>query len=235
MVLIHKLAPQLLWPILLLVGGRSFSQVHGGLNLGPAYGRTIDAGLRVYIPDEDWISLHAEGGYTFEGPLYFPRKQADCLSDAYHAGYHFRVGFRNGITTDYRKSHLFWGAELTFVQHRESALLQSCQSDPQAPYRDQHSLRAWAGGFSLGYTWNPLQGKSYRQPVFLDFGLRVSHPFHFSHPPFGNRGYYSGIGYTYFPIRQVAIEPVFVLRWELWQDKKGYNRPRTVKRFKQSK
>lgn len=222
--------------IIAVIFALSFSglsaQVYLGPNLGPAYGRTVEAGLQVYIPNEDWISILASGGYTFEGPLYFPRKKKDCISDVYNQGWHMRIGARNGLTVDHHKSHMFWGLDLTYSHHEESALLNSCATATEPTDRQEQAYKVWSGGLALGYTWNPVFGRTIYQKFLLDFGLRISHPFYTSQEPFGERNYFSGIGFTWLPIRNVALEPIVAIRWELFHDKYGHNRMRTVKRYK---
>jgi hypothetical protein len=217
---------------LLLSATQAHAQVFVGPNLGPALGRTVEIGVMAYPKNEDWISFLASGGYTFPGPMYFPRRQADCLSHFYNNGWHVRLGARNGLTTDHHSSHMFWGLDLTFSRQNESAVLNTCDTASLPIDHFEQSFNAWSGGLNVGYTWNPLARKTIHQKFLVDFGLRVTYPFRFSQTPLGERDYFSGVGFTWLPFRSIAFEPIAVIRWELIHSRYGYKKGKTQKRYK---
>lgn len=208
------------------------AQLFFGPNIGPALGRTIDFGLLAYPKNEDWLAFSLSGGYTFSGPMYFPRKKAECLSGFRNGGWHIRAGARNGFTTDHHDNHLWWGLDLIYSRQNESAVLHTCdtsQADPQHVSQDIHVM---SGSISFGYSWNPMKGKTIYQRFLIDFGLRVGYPFWSSAPLLGQRDYISGLSFTWFPIRSITFEPMITFRWELFHGRYGFFKQKTKKRFK---
>ncbi|MEM0996298.1 MAG: hypothetical protein AAGN35_04425 [Bacteroidota bacterium] len=207
------------------------AQMYAGINLGPAYGRTVDAGLMLFPKNEDWLSFQLSGGYTFAGPMYFPRKKAECLANFRNGGWHVRLGARNGFTTQHHSSHLFWGLDLIFSRQNESALLNACDTASAAPMSVSQNINVVTGAINLGYTWNPFHKKTIYQLVLIDFGLRVGYPFWSSAPLLGERDYISGAGFTWFPIRSLSVEPMAILRFKLVKGRYGFFKRRERKRF----
>jgi hypothetical protein len=62
--------------------------------------------------------------------------------------------------------------------------------------------------------------------------LRIGYPFWSSEKPYGERDYYSGMGFTWLPIRSITFQPIASLRWELFHDRYGYSKGKTRQRFK---
>ena len=223
----------LLLALLLLAGaGSGMSQLFLGYNAGPILGRTADIGLQYYPKNEDWISVTLSGGATLYGPMYFARREADCLRKFHNGGWHIRLGARNGFTTDHHANHPWWGLDLVYSRQKESALINTCAAATEPEVTVTQSLNVMSGSLSLGYTWNPLRRKTIYQRFVIDFGLRLGYPFWSSEPLLGQRDYISGLGFRWFPIRSITLEPVAVFRWELFHNKYGYHKARTVKRFK---
>jgi hypothetical protein len=206
-------------------------QVYAGLNLGPAYARTVDLGLTFYPKNEDWISIQLSGGYTFAGPMYFPRKKAECLGGFRNGGWHVRLGARNGITTQHHSSHPFWGLDLVYSRQQESAVLHLCDTASLPLERVNQNLSVLSGAVNLGYTWNPFHKKTIYQVVLLDFGLRIGYPFWSKVPLLGERDYVSGLGFTWFPIRSLSLEPIIVLRVKLVRGRYGFFKAKEKKRY----
>jgi hypothetical protein len=217
----------LFWAVLLGTSGKA--QLFVGANAGGILGRTLDVGALYYPKNEDWIAVSATGGYTVYGPMYFARRKAECLRHFHNGGWHVRVGLRNGLTTDHHANHVFWGADLVFSRQNENAIVNAC--DATAHYFEQQ-ISVMSGSLNLGYTWNPLRGKTIYQRFLVDFGLRVGVPFWSSAPPLGERDYYSGLGFTWLPIRRIAFEPIAAFRWELFHSPYGYSKGKTRQRFK---
>lgn len=211
---------------LLLFAASAHGQFFAGLNGGPAYGRTLDGMVMLYPKNEDWIAFTASGGYTFRGPLYFPRK-ADCVDNFKHGGWHMRLGARNGLTTDDFSNHIFWGLEAVYSRQIESATINACD-DPRS--RNQR-VTVLSGSFNVGYTWNPFRKRTIYQYILVDFGLRASYPFWTNQPLYGERDYISGVGYTWLPIRSIAFEPMVALRVMLFKSRYGFSRFKEGKRF----
>lgn len=232
-VLMAKVQKILLLAILLLAGASSgMTQLFVGYNAGPILGRTADLGLQYYPKNEDWISLTLSGGATLYGPMYLARREADCLRKFQNGGWHIRLGARNGLTTDHHANHPWWGLELVYSRQKESALINTCAAATEPEMTVTQSLNVMSGALSLGYTWNPLRRKTIYQRFVIDFGLRFGYPFWTSVPLLGERDYISGLGFRWFPIRGITLEPIAAFRWELFHDKYGYHKARTVKRFK---
>lgn len=210
----------------------SRAQLFIGPNLGPILGRTLDGGLLYYPKNEDWIAVSLSGGYTFYGPMYFARRKAECLSQFHNGGWHTRLGLRNGFTTDHHANHPWWGADLVYSRQVERARINTCDAAPGSPTTVSQRIHVMSFAVNLGYTWNPLRRKTIYQRFVLDFGLRVGYPFWSSAPPLGERDYFSGLGFRWFPIRSITLEPIAVFRWELFHDRYGYHKGKTRKRFK---
>ncbi|MEM7037828.1 MAG: hypothetical protein AAF570_12670, partial [Bacteroidota bacterium] len=213
--------------LLLALAAPASAQIFIGPNIGPAYARTADAELRYFPKNEDWISFAVSGGYTFNGPMYFPRKQAECLSGFRNGGWHVRLGARNSFTVDRADNHLFWGLDLIYSRQKESAVFHTCAEATQNPERMEQELEIMSAAINIGYTWNPLKGKTIYQVFLVDFGLRVGYPFWSSAPLLGERTYISGLGFTWFPIRSIAVEPVAIIRWKLWNNRYGFKKGKT--------
>ncbi|MBL0020604.1 MAG: hypothetical protein IPP17_30270 [Bacteroidetes bacterium] len=98
----------------LTLGNEASGQLFAGYNAGPILGRTLDAGLLYYPKNEDWIAVAFSGGYTFQGPMYFARREAECLKQFKNGGWHMRLGLRNGLTTDHHSNHPWWGLDLIY-------------------------------------------------------------------------------------------------------------------------
>lgn len=207
------------------------AQLFAGYNLGPIFGRTLDADLRYYPKNEDWISFSAGAGYTFNGKMYFPRKKAECLSNFRNGGYHIRIGARNGLTVDHHDNHPFWGLDLLYSRQNESAVLNTCDSTLN-PESISQSINVMSASINMGYTWNPLKGRTIVQKILVDFGLRIGYPFWSSAPLLGERDYISGLSFTWFPIRSITFEPIVAIRWELFHGKYGYYKQKTKVRYK---
>jgi len=218
--------------IMMVLVCRLAAQVFVGPDIGGAYGRTLELGMMAYPKNEDWIAGTLGVGYTFGGPMYFPRKRAECLSGFHNSGWHVRAGVRNGLTTDHHENHIFWGADLTYSRQHERATLNTCDTASLDPLTVSQSLNIWSAGLNAGYTWNPLRRQSIYQKFLIDFGLRMSFPFHNRDLLLGDRDYVSGAGFTWFPIRSIAFNPIVCARWELFHGRDGYSKGRTVKRFK---
>ncbi len=208
------------------------AQLFAGYNAGPILGRTLDAGLLYYPKNEDWIAVSFSGGYTFHGPLYFARREAECLKQFKNGGWHMRLGLRNGLTTDHHANHPWWGLDLVYSRQNESARINTCDAATAPPVTVSQSVNVMSAALNLGYTWNPLRKKTIFQRFVVDFGLRFGYSFWSSAPLLGERDYVSGLGFSWFPIRKVTLEPIAVFRWELFHDRYGYHKARTVKRFK---
>lgn len=206
------------------------AQLFVGPNVGGILGRTVDAGLLYYPKNEDWIAVSLSGGYTFNGPMYFPRRKAECIHDFRNGGWHMRLGLRNGLTTDHHANHMFWGADLVYSRQNESARINSCDTSSVPESTVAQSIDVMSLSVNLGYTWNPLRRKTIYQRFLVDFGLRIGYPFWSSAPPLGERDYFSGMGFTWFPIRSITFEPIAVFRWELFHGRYGYSKARTRKR-----
>ena len=207
------------------------AQLFAGYNLGPIFGRTLDADFRLYLKNEDWISFSLGGGYTFNGPMYFPRKKAECLSHFRNGGYHIRAGARNSLTVDHHDNHMFWGLDFLYSKQNESAVFNTCDSTLN-PVKVSQRIHVLSGAINFGYTWNPLKGKSIVQKFLVDFGLRVGYPFWTSAPLLGERDYISGLSFTWFPIRSITFEPIVAIRWELFHSRYGYSKGKTKIRYK---
>jgi hypothetical protein len=230
-----QLRSKIFWgilPLLMMLGGTARAQLFVGYNIGPALGRTLDADFRYYPKNEDWISFSLGGGYTFNGKMYFPRKKAECLSDFRNGGWHMRFGARNSFTTDHHDNHLFWGLDFLYSRQNESATFNTCDST-LVPERISQSVNVLSGSINFGYTWNPRLGKSIYQKFLLDFGLRVGYPIWSTAPLLGERDYISGLGFRWFPIRSLTLEPIVAFRWELFHGKYGYSKGKTKTRYKQ--
>jgi hypothetical protein len=208
------------------------AQLFFGPNVGPILGRTADAGLLHYPKNEDWIAVSLSGGYTVYGPMYFPRREADCLSQFHNGGWHVRLGLRNGLTTDHHANHMFWGADLIYSRQKEDARINTCDAATEPPSTFSQNIHVMSAAINFGYTWNPLRKKTIYQRFLLDFGLRVGHSFWSSAPLLGERDYVSGVGFSWFPIRSITVEPLVAFRWELFHDRYGYHKAKTRKRFK---
>lgn len=208
------------------------AQLFAGFNAGPILGRTADAGLLYYPKNEDWIAVAASGGYTFYGPMYFARRKAECLSHFKNGGWHLRLGLRNSLTTDHHANHVYWGADLVYSRQNESAHIHTCDTATLPRRTVYQSLNVMSVSLNLGYTWNPLRGKTIYQRFVVDFGLRVGYPFWSSAPLLGERDYISGMGFTWLPIRSITFQPMAVFRWELFHSPYGYSKGRTRKLFK---
>lgn len=207
------------------------AQMFIGYNIGPILGRTLDADLRLYPKNEDWISFSLGGGYTMHGPMYFPRKKAECLSHFRNGGFHIRAGARNSLTVDHHDNHMFWGLDVLYSRQNESAVFNTCDSTLNPEKRSQ-SLNIVSGSINLGYSWNPMKGKSMKQKYLFDFGLRVGYPIWTSLPLLGERDYISGLGFTWLPIRSITFEPIIAFRWELFHSRYGYYKRKTKIRYK---
>jgi hypothetical protein len=225
--------------ILLVLGGLIGGTIHKlpaqlffGPNIGPILGRTADAGLLYYPKNEDWIAVSLSGGYTLYGPMYFARREAECLSKFHNGGWHVRLGLRNGFTTDHHASHPFWGADLVYSRQNEDARINTCDAATAPPATVSQSVNVMSMAINLGYSWNPLRKKTIYQRFLLDFGLRFGYCFWSSAPLLGERDYISGLGFRWFPIRSITLEPIAVFRWELFHDRYGYRKAKTRTRFK---
>lgn len=218
--------------LLLLALTQASAQLFIGPNIGSAYGRTPEAGLLYYPKNEDWISIALGGGYTFNGPMYFPRKKAECIGHFRNQGWHIRLGLRNGLTTDHHENHLYWGLDLIYSRQHESVVRNACEDATEPLERVAQSINVWSGALNLGFTWNPLRRQTIYQKFLVDLGIRIAYPFASSAPLLGERDYISGVGFTWFPIRSIAFEPVLVLRWELFHSRYGYSKGKTKTLFK---
>jgi hypothetical protein len=218
--------------LLLLLPLLTRAQVFVGPNVGAVFGRSIELGALVYPKNQDWIAASLSAGYTAPGPMYFPRKKAECVADFRNQGWHVRVGLRNGLTTDHHANHFFWGLDLTYSHQNESAVKNTCDNPTGDPFRIDQTVKVWSLGVNTGITWNPLRGKSIYQKFLVDFGLRMSYPFATSVPLIGQRDYISGVGFTWWPIRSIAFQPMAVLRWELFHNRYGYSKGKTRTLFK---
>lgn len=205
------------------------AQLFVGANAGGILGRTVDAGLLYYPKNEDWIAVSLSGGYTVYGPMYFARREADCVRHFHNSGAHVRLGLRNGLTTDHHANHVFWGADLIYGRQNENAIVNNCDS---TKHYFAQKYAVMSGSINIGYTWNPLRRKTIYQRILIDFGLRMGFPFWSSAPPLGERDYYSGLGFTWFPIRKIAFEPIAAIRFELFHSPYGYSKGKTRKRYK---
>jgi hypothetical protein len=208
------------------------AQLFFGPNLGPILGRTADVGFLYYPKNEDWISASLSGGYTLYGPMYFARRDAECLKGFHNGGWHIRGGTRIGFTTDHHKSHMFCGFDLVYSRQREDALLHTCDTATMPPVRFSQNISVMSGALNIGYTWNILHKKTIYQRFLLDFGLRIGYPFWSSAPLLGQRDYISGVGFRWFPFKSVTLEPMATFRWELWHGRYGYSKGKTRTRFK---
>ncbi len=217
---------------LLFLAPSLFGQSFAGINLGPLYGRTLDAQLYIYPKNEDWIAVSLSGGYTFSGRGYFIRQEKDCLENLRNGGWHLRLGFRNDLTTDNLDNHLYWEALAVYTRHTESATINTCaeSSGHRIPFNS--TVNMLGGAVRLGYQWNPLRRKTIYQRFVLDFGLQIGAPIIASAPLVAERNHYSGLGITYLPIRSVALEPIIAVRWKLNQRRYGFFKGRERKRFK---
>jgi len=216
---------------LLLTGASAIGQSFLGLNLGPAYGRTLDGQLYFYPKNEDWIAVSLSGGYTFQGRTYFTRQEKDCLEDLRSGGWHVRLGFRNDLTTDNLSSHFYWEALAIYTRHTESATINTCPESSGHRISFNSTVNVLSGAVRLGYQWNPLRGKTTDERIVFDFGLQIGAPVMASAPLVAERNHYSGVGITWLPIRSVAIEPVATVRWKLNQRRYGYFRQKERKRY----
>jgi hypothetical protein len=206
-------------------------QVYMGLNVGPAYARTVDLDFSFFPKNEDWLSFQVSGGYTFAGPMYFPRKKAECLTDFRNGGWHVRAGARNGLTTQHHSSHLFWGLDLVYSRQQESVVKHVCDTSTLNPERLAQNINVLGGAVNLGYTWNPFHKKSIYQIFLFDFGVRIGYPFWTQAPLLGERDYISGLGFTWFPIRSLTLEPMITLRWKLVKGKYGFFKGKKKTRY----
>lgn len=229
-----RLLKRLLWVALVTVGLGSTlpAQLFVGPNVGGILGRTGDIGVLIYPKNEDWIAASVSGGYTLYGPMYFARRKAECLRQFQNGGWHVRAGARNALTTDHHSNHMWWGADLIYSRQVEQAEVNACDNATEPTATVGQEIDVMSLSLNLGYTWNPLRGKTIYQRFLLDFGLRVSYPFWSSAPPLGQRDYFSGVGFTWLPLRSIAFEPIAVFRWELFHNRYGYSKQRTRTRFK---
>ncbi len=208
------------------------AQLFVGPNVGGVLGRTVDLGALYYPKNEDWIAISLSGGYTVHGPMYFARREAECLRQFKNGGWHMRLGLRNGLTTDHHSNHVFWGADLIYSRQNESAHINACATATEPATLVTQQIDVMSFALNIGYTWNPLRRKTIYQRFLVDFGLRIGHPFWSSAPPLGERDYFSGLGFTWLPIRSVTIEPIAAVRWELFHSRYGYHKAKTRQRFK---
>ena len=206
------------------------AQLFVGPDVGGILGRTLDIGLIYYPKNEDWIAVTFGAGYTVPGPMYFARREADCVRRFHNSGGDIRLGLRNGLTTDHHANHVFWGTELVYSRQNERAVLGGCINPNADP--SSHQFNVMSAALSLGYSWNPLRRKTIYQRFLFDFGLRVGYPFWMSDKSYSERTYYSGLGFTWLPIRSITFSPIAVFRWELFHNRYGFSKLKTRKRFK---
>lgn len=209
-----------------------FGQSYLGLNLGPAYGQTVDAQLYIYPKNEDWIAVSLSGGWSRNNKSYFPLKRKECISDLRSGGWHIRLGARNDLTTQNHGSHLYWELLAVYTRHSESVVTGTCDTTNASLERISQTGNVMSGAIRIGYTWNPFHKKTIYQRILLDFGLQVGVPFWSDLELASERNHYSGIGYTRFPIRRVAIEPTITIRYKLNKRRYGFFKGRESKRFK---
>ena len=224
----------LLVGLLVACSDTASAQLFVGPNFGGLLGRTLDIGALYYPKNEDWIAVSAGGGYTLHGPMYFARREAECLRQFKNGGWHLRLGLRNGFTTDHHANHIFWGAELIYSRQKESARINSCAAATEPPTQFEQQINVMSGALNFGYSWNPLRRKTIYQRFLIDFGLQIGYPFWSSEPPLGERDYFSGLGFTWLPIRSITIQPMAAFRWELFHDRYGYHKGKTRTRFKKN-
>lgn len=221
----------LAWLLLMLpLGG--LAQGYLGLNLGPAYGRTLDAQFYLYPKNEDWIAASVSGGYSFSGRTYFARKKKECIGNLRSGGWHLRAGVRNDLTTQNHSSHLYWELLMVYTRHQESGVTGTCDTTGASLREIEQTGSLLSGALRIGYTWNPLHKKTIYQKILVDFGLQLGVPFWSNLELISERNHYSGIGYTWLPFRSVAIEPTITLRWKLNQRRYGFFKGQERKRFK---
>lgn len=211
-----------------LMAFRLQAQLYAGFNAGPALFRTGDVQFRLYPKNQDWIAFNFGGGGTFKAPFLLAKKE-NCLLQWKSSGYHFRGGFRNGLTKDHHKSHLFWGADLVYSRVGEFATRDSCDGGGMPGEVIENRGNVLSGALTGGYTWNLLHKKTIYQKFLVDFGMQIGFPVWKDITFLGSRQYISGIGLGGLPIRSVHFELVAVARWELWHNRFGYKKPRTVK------
>lgn len=232
-VFMRRIVPHIL-PLLFLVltAVPVQAQLFVGPNFGPIPGRTLDLGILAYPKNEDWLAISLSGGTTLQGPMYFPRKKAECLSGFRNGGWHIRAGARNGFTIDHHANHLWWGLDLIYSRQKESAVFHTCDTATVNPERISQNIGVLSGAINFGYTWNPMKKKTIYQRFLVDFGLRVGYPFWSSAPLLGERDYISGLGFTWLPIRSITFEPMVTIRWELFHGRYGFFKGKTRTRFK---
>ncbi|HEX2898493.1 MAG TPA: hypothetical protein VHS96_02125, partial [Bacteroidia bacterium] len=136
--------------MVLTLGTEATAQLFAGYNAGPILGRTLDAGLLYYPKNEDWIAVSLSGGYTFRGPMYFARREAECLSKFKNGGWHMRLGLRNGLTTDHHANHPWWGLDLVYSRQHESARINTCDTASADPMTVSQSLNVMSASLNLG-------------------------------------------------------------------------------------
>lgn len=223
---------RLFLPILLLCCAFPFlgvkAQLYAGFNAGPALFRTGDLQFKLYPKNQDWIAFNFGGGGTFKAPFLLAKRE-NCLSQWKSSGYHFRAGFRNGLTKNHHKSHLFWGGDLVFSRIGEFATRDSCNVEGPPGEVIENRGNVLSGALIGGYTWNFLNKKTIYQKLLVDFGLQIGFPVWKDTEFLGSRQYISGVGFGGLPIRSVHFELVAIARWELWHNRFGYKKPRTIK------